>query len=178
MRLSRMMASISMQPALIQIEQLVVRNALLLQAPDDVAIVGLRPVALLRQLGGGQRHLIARLYIVRERTLHDFLRTHVDTDVLEIVGIQLQRQLIGLACPRQHGGARPGVVRRRTVCAASSCHAATLSSRSLSTTARCRRDSEARCPGTAEPRRPTDRPAPHRRLALHSELEPAKVTGS
>jgi hypothetical protein len=88
------------QPALIQIEQLVLGNAFRLQTTDDVTIVGLGPVALLRQLGRGKRHFIASLHVVSKRTLHDFLRTHIDTDALQIVGIQLRRQLIGLACPR------------------------------------------------------------------------------
>ena len=77
-------------------------DALLLQLADHVAVVGLGPLAFFGDAPRERLELAARLLIARERARHDFARIHLHAEPLQLVRIQLGRQLVRLARARQH----------------------------------------------------------------------------
>ena len=81
--------------------------AVFLQLPQHVAIVVRLPAVLPRDHYRQRLHLVARLGEGEQRPVHQLVRVHGDAVLLEVVGVDLRRQQVGLACARQHGCAHP-----------------------------------------------------------------------
>ena len=95
------------QPRLVEIEQLVVRNLLLLQLADHVVIVARLPAAMRGYHARDRRHFLASLHIAQKSAIDQLARIHLHAEAFEIVGVDFRRETVGLACLGHDGLANP-----------------------------------------------------------------------